>query len=505
MKTVFRKCSRFSALLLAALLLLSGIPFASAAGLASGKITAQSDALPSSSQKLTDGIYNIVNKESGEYIDVYDLAFDADGSSILNEKTGEDGQSFLIRLRDDGTYALYPQNDGGKYALCYSPDILVRHVLSKTDASSRYTGFKLTPVSGGSFLISPAFTIDSDIVLGISSQKTYLGHHYVGMEVFNGENDQKWEFVRVGSHSLDVSTTFLTVKTGGTARLYGVTTPSYLADNLVWTSENKEIATVDADGTVHGVKAGKTVVHASLDGVSVSAEIAVTDLKAFAWFSQHNITGGGWYASAVANLYLRADGMRKIFFINGYNRNADWMDEGCKISSIAMVLRNLGARVTKGYDIRTGQTDLLEADPFTAVLASSGSDGRNFGGTLAYSPVVAVYGNLSSRFRVDGKAISSSISTDVSRASLKKLLDEHPEGVVVDFKNYARDISHSVVFTECVNPDADPSEYEFRICDPASPDPADGNNVLFTESYSYKTIGYRYGNMVSVLVYDVVG
>jgi len=479
---------------------------ASASGLAAGRISVQTDELPEAAQKLTDGVYNIINKATGDYITAYDLKYDADGSAVLNPSNESDSQSFLIKLRDDGNYAFYPQNDGGEYALCYARDIIEKQVLGKTNQTTPYIEFHLTEVSDNGYLISPAFTVDSDLVLGVSSITTYLGHHYVGMQVYNGEETQKWEFVRVGSRSLDISTDFLTVKTEGSAKLYGITQPSYLASGIVWTSDNPEIAAVDSDGTVRGVSAGQTIIRATLGDMTVASTVSVTDLPAFAWFSQHNVKGGGWYASAVSGLYLRsASGIRKVFFVDGYNGTADWMDEGCKISCIAMVLRNMNAKLAKGYDLRTNQTDNLDADPFTVMLANAGSNGKELTTRrLSGSPIVAAYSNISSRFTVNGKAVESSIS-GVNRGTIKHLLDEHPEGVIVGFKNYARGTSHYLVFTECVNPEeTNPNRYEFRVCDPVASDPAEGNNVLFTESYSYKKIGYRYSHMVDVQVYNVV-
>jgi len=479
---------------------------ASASGLASGRITVLTDELPETTQMLTDGVYNIINKATGEYINAYELKYDADGSAVLSPSQGGDGQSFLIRLRDDGTYAFYPQNDGGEYALCYAQDIIEKQVLSKTKQITPFIEFHLTAVSDNEYIISPAFTVDSDIVLGVSSLTTYLGHHYVGMQVYSGDDTQKWELVRVGSQSLSISTTFATAKVGGYTKLHGITQPSYLASGITWSSDDPSIATVDADGRVYGVSAGQTVIRAALGELTASATVAVTDLPAFAWYSQHNVKGGGWYASAVSNLYLRsASGLRKVFFVDGYNGTADWMDEGCKISCIAMVLRNMDAKLATGYDVRTGKSDNLEADPFTVMLANAGSNGKDLTTRrLNGSPIVAAYGNISSRFEVDGKAVESSLS-GVNKATIKRLLDDHPEGVIVGFKNYARGTSHYLVFTECINPDApNPNQYEFRVCDPVASDPSEGNNVLFTESYSYKKIGYRYSHMVDIQVYNVV-
>ena len=476
-----------------------------AIGIASGKVTLRSDTLPETAQKLTDGIYSVRNCKTGEYIRCYDLSIDADGSAVLSESQTGDATSFLIRLKDDGTYVFYPQNDGGVYSLCYSPDILERTVLIKTKTATKYSEFRLNR-SGDAWLISPAFTIDPDLVLGISSKATYVGDHYVGIEVYKGELDQKWELVRVSADSLLISTGFITVGVGASSRLYASSTPSYLSSAILWTSDDNAIASVDSDGTVHGLKPGVTTVRGFLGNLSVSAVVSVTSLKAFAWYSQHNFYSGGWNTNGLSGLYLRSiSGWRKLFFLNGYNGTADWMDEGCKICCIAMVLRNLDARLAEGYDIRTGESGNLVADPFTVVLANVRSDGTDLAYTLGGSPVEAAYGNISSRFFVNGKVISTSVSGYASKAYIKSLLDEHPEGVIVGFKNYARGTSHYLVFTECVNPDASPYDYEFRVCDPASSDPATGNNVLFSESYSYRTIGYRYYNIADVQVYDVIG
>lgn len=77
------------------------------------------------------------------------------------------------------------------------------------------------------------------------------------------------------------------VKVGKKSVLEISGTPS----QVVWTSENSQIATVSETGSVKGVKTGKTVVTASVDGITLSCNVTVVakmTKKDFGKFSGEN-------------------------------------------------------------------------------------------------------------------------------------------------------------------------------------------------------------------------
>jgi hypothetical protein len=179
------------------------------------------------------------------------------------------------------------------------------------------------------------------------------------------------------------------------------------------------------------------------------------------------------------------------------------MDSGCALSSIAMVLNNVGAVKTTGYDLRTGQEGSLIADPYTVALANSGNYGVSSTSKVMYgNPIYMYWSSVASKFNVDGEKVDYHRYYNSSRKKIKDLITKHPQGVVVLFKRSGR--THYVVFAECLNPEQTvSSKLEFLIYDPAAYKPENGDGVPFQKTISYIYEGYRYSSISSVTVYDV--
>jgi len=453
---------------------------------------------------ITDGVYNIINKETGLYLDVYDLAYDKAGSAYLNKKSGKNGQDLLIRRQDDGSYIIYPQSENGLYSLAYSSDIMEGEHLFKQEELSTQSKFFITPTESDgtiSYKIKPACMSDDKLALGISSTVSSHNNTLAGLAVESDSAKQQWEIVKVPSKALTVSGGYIDIMVGKTHPLYAVFTPEYLIGDLTWESTDPDIAYVDENGVVHGVLAGKVTITVSCGDVSDSVEINVTNSPAYTWYSQHNAVTGGWNAEKLSSAYLGG----VCFFRHGYRTGLDWMDEGCKLCAVAMVLHNMDAVLTEGYDFRTGQENDLIADPYTVGLANSGVYGENkVQNYIMNAPNFINHKLIDPRFTVDGKAVQSEIYYGRSLSHIKELLEQHPEGVIVGMYNGYRDTTHYVVFTECLNPDDPYGNYEFRICDSAASDPALGDNVPFKQSISYKSLGYSYWSINSYTVYNIV-
>lgn len=460
--------------------------------------------------ELTDGVYNIINRETGSYLDVFDLKYDANGRAYLAGRSNQAGQQFLVKRQDDGTYIIFPQSENGIYALCYENDIMEGELLSKKDIVSQQSKFSIVPVTSddtsiGYYSIKPACMNDDMLSLGISTIPGSFGFTLVGLGVESGSLSQQWEFVKVSSESLSLNGGYVNVRMGHTHDIYAKITPKYLIGNMVWESSNPEVATVDTQGVVFGVSEGTSTITVSCGTQTASIVVKVTDLPAFTWYSQHNAFTGGWDAANLDTVYFRTwAGNRKPYFVNGYRTADDWMDMGCKLCSEAMILHNLGARLTTGYDLRTDEENDLPADPFTVSLANSGATGFNINtSSVPNSPILVNHYMINPRFTVDGNAISTQEFHGNNLKHIKELLDSHPEGVVVGMYNSARDTTHYVVFTECLNPDDPHGNYEFRVCDSAASDPILGDNVPFKESISYVSLGYGYGSIFEYSVYHV--
>ncbi len=460
--------------------------------------------------ELTDGIYNIINRETGQYLDVYSMANDPSGKAYVSHKTGQAGQNFLIERHDDGTYIIYPQNENGIYSLSYEFDIMESEFISKKNAVNNQSKFNILPISEnknktGYYKIKTACMNDSMLCLDISQTIGKFNYPLAGLAVENNSYSQQWEFVKVSSETLSILGGYVDVRMGSTHHIFAKLTPEYLIGNMVWESSNPEIATVDSRGVVYGVSEGTATITVSCGKLTASTLVRVTALDAFTWYSQHNALTGGWAGESLNTVYMTTyAGERKAFFINGYRTGDDWMDQGCKLCSEAMILHNLGAKLTIGYDLRTNKTGNLDADPYTVALANSGATGLNLDTTRVINAPNYINNRLiNARFTVDEKAISTQTFNGNNLKHIKTLLESHPEGVLVGMYNSARDTTHYVVFTECLNPNDPKGNYEFRICDSAASIPELGDNVPFKESISYKSLGYYYWSIFEYSVYNI--
>lgn len=459
--------------------------------------------------EITDGVYNIVNKKTGQYVDVFDIAYDPQGKAYLSNKTGQSGQNFLITRQDDGTYYMSPQSEGEAYSLSYEFDIMESEYVSKKNTISGFSKFNIVSVDSGNpeckfFNIKPAGMSDNKLTLDISSGKGQFGYSLVGLALENDSDSQCWEFVKVSSETLSIHGGYVNVRQGGTHNIYAQITPKNLIGNMVWESSDPEIASVDDKGIVYGVSEGTATITVTCGNKTASTTVKVTDLVAFTWYSQHNALTGGWYAENMKDVIFNYGGERKALFVHGYETAPDWMDMGCKLCCEAMVLHNMGATLTNGYDFRTNETDDLIADPYTVALANTGASGVNVSGSYAINNPIMVNNTLiSPRFTVEGKAVSTQTFHGANLRHIKELLETHPEGVIVGLINVPKDTTHFVVFTECLNPDDPYGNYEFRVCDSAASIPTLGDNVPFKESISYRSLGYGYGSIFIYSVYNV--
>ena len=250
------------------------------------------------------------------------------------------------------------------------------------------------------------------------------------------------------------------------------------------------------------LSAGTATVTATVGDMTRSIEVTVVDSPSYTWYSQHLATAGGWHGGELSGVYFYA-GAYKRFIIDRYNRGLDWMDTGCAIASVAMVMHNLGARYGGGYDFRFDKDGELEADPYVVALANTGNRGlETESGTLYYNPILMNLRELTKNFTLFGKKLTYTESYSVSKKIIKEALDTHPEGVIVHMQNGSN--SHYIVIASCINPDAaNPRDYRFIVYDAAGQKRSEGDGVTFEESVSYETMYYRYGSMNSIITFDL--
>ncbi len=458
--------------------------------------------------KIADGVYKLKSMQDGKYCESFDYSFDSQGRLHVDLNRSALAQQFVFVLREDGTYSICPKNEDGVYMLCWSENISANIYINKTTEDGENTRFYITENKDGSFYISPASEKLSSYVLGESSHTHRWNYNLVTLQKKDGSASQKWQFDRVGdvgNISLSLNKSEVVVKLYTVNDLFAVTTPSIYKEKVRFYSSNPEVALVDEKtGSFCALSVGNATIVAKMGNTSVSCKVRVSDKDAFTWYSQASATNGGWNGYALKNVYFSAYGIVKPFIIDGFNYRTDWMDEGCALTSYAMVLNNLGAKLTSGYDFRSGQSKNLDADPYTCALANSYNTGiKSSTGTMSYDPIL-VYGSLiASRFNVGGKAVTVENHYWFTKKDIKEALDKHPEGVVVGFENYYSG-THYIVFTECVNPDEpNPNNYQFLVCDPAALDAEHGDNVLFENSPAYRNMYYNFYHTTTMTTFNV--
>ena len=446
---------------------------------------------------LEDGIYNIKNTSSGEYLNAYDFSYNKNGYAYTDVKHDEEGENVLVLRQDDGSYLLYPQSEGGKYAFFSAKD---DNAVMKSEEITERSYFTVSYEADG-YTISDA----DGMYLSVGDEKLLNKTLVIKSGVKEG-GSQKWEFSRVEVSSLELKmvTTSCVAKVNSVSAVYAVTKPAYMKQFIQWSSSDEAILMIDDDGTFCALSEGVATVTARLGNITQSIDVTVVDKDAFTWYSQHLAYDGGWHGGELSNVYFQSGSYRR-FIINGFNRGLDWMDQGCFLTSIAMVMHNLGARYEGGYDFRFDADGALEIDPYTAALANSNNRGLTSSkGTLYNNPILISYGRLNSAYTLHGRPVKFTQSYGVSKAALKAALDLHPEGVIVCMKN-SYNGTHYIVVTECINPDAaSPSDYRFMIYDSAGLRASHGNNVPFELSISYDDMRYRYSHMRSMIVFNIV-
>ncbi len=441
------------------------------------------------------GVYTIKNMASGKYLNAFDVKYAMDGYAYTDKRSGEEGENILLIQQDDGTYLIYPQSEEGKYAFCMPNERGER--ISKSAKITENSYFKINSTEGG-YVIS-----HGDSVIGTTDGTKLYTMSLVKSEGYIAADSQHWDIIPVGLSQFDLKTVAEKVKLYGTSAVYAITKPAYMKNLATWTSSDDTALMIDDDGSFCALKAGKVTVTATIGNESRSIEVEIVDDDAFTWYSQHLAVGGGWHGGELANVYFYS-GALKRFIISGYNRGLDWMDTGCALTSVAIVLNNLGARYVAGYDFRFEADGNLEADPYTVALANSGNRGLTTArGTLYNNPIMINIKQIAESFTLYGQPLEAVRSYGVTRQRLKEELDKHPEGVIVSMDNTYNG-SHHIVVTECINPsEKNPEKYRFKIYDPAGQIRSEGENVIFEESASY-LLRYRYYHMRSIIVFNLL-
>lgn len=438
-----------------------------------------------------DGIYRIRSVSAGRYLSSSENGW---GLTLFSESSE---QIFAVSVQNDGSILLV--SGGGKAYLATGceetedgdipTDSLT--VQDSPDARSRFSVLRL---DDGAYLLSPLFASAPTFALGADASDT------VALSEYSAADSQRWFFEPVPIASISLSRDALSMMAGSSTSLDVIMFPAKIDGDVVWSSDNPAVASVDQYGKVIAYRDGSATITAVLNDLQAECLVTVSNIQASAYFSQHNFSDGGWNVMPLTS--LRFSG--RLFAIERYNRGADWLDEGCLLCCYSMLLKNLGAVMTNGYDFRSGKTDSLDPDPYITALANSGNYGATSAKANLYgNPISISLSMILSRFTVNGAQITaSSHRGGVTLRSIRDELAQHPEGIIVEFYRSST-LRHFLVFTECINPDDPNGNYKFIVCDSAAFDRNMGDHVLFEDSISYRNIGYRFSNAVGIRLLNV--
>lgn len=456
--------------------------------------------------ELTEMVCRIRNVSTGLYLDSYKYTAKTKAKSYL-EKYSESsmGQVFHLSPCEDGTYMIIPQNDSGEYTYSYNVNTAKDNKLKKVklSAAGATSKFDIVEYYDNQFIFAPSNTESNKLVLTQSSTVTEYSDYYTELqEIASDYKNQLWMIEPIKTEKLSVVFTSSKVRLYSTGIFYARKHPyNVFTDDIKWTSSNEDVILIGADGTWCALGLGETTITASVEGVSKSFTITVVDRDAFTWYSQNNIYTSDWDATQLKFLSFTSGGVKKKFAIDSREPSGNncWMDEGCGNCAVAMVLNNMGAVKTSGYDFRSGQEGNLVADPYTVGLANTGKYGSDSSTTtISGDPIYMRWEYVINQFNVDGKTVKMNKVYYPTMTKLKNILKEHPEGVVVQVMKGNK--NHYLVFAECLNPEEKTSsKLKFLVCDSAAYLPEDGDYVLFEDSTSYKYEGYRYSNIHSIL------
>jgi len=458
--------------------------------------------------RLEGGTYRIRNVASGLYMGVYVYnAKSAVSARVFVSKydAKDTGELYTVERTANDCYRLIPQNDKGKYAVSYE---------SGTEAGARITKkanwgmeclFDITPVGDGSFTIAPSTGDNIKAVIEVGTEKSGSDYYLQTADYEKGNKNQFWVFESVNTTGITVAYTQTSVKLYSTGKFYAALQPSgENAAHALWSSSDESVLLVGENGDYCALGTGKATVYVTADGFLNSFKVEVCDSECFTWYSQNSVSGSDWDASLLTSQYWYADGVRKRYMCDGASASnyTNWMDIGCAVCSVAMVLHNMGATMTEGYDFRTGQKGNLVADPYTVSLANTGN-------TNVLSATQTVYGNpcylawkyVSDRFFVDGEPLSCTKVYTQNKKTIKEMLDIHPQGVIAQLTRGAD--SHYVVFAKCLNPnEKKTANLQFLVYDPAGYLASEGDGIPWVDSISVTAMHYLYSYISAIVVYD---
>ena len=455
------------------------------------------------------GIFRIRNSASGKYLSVGKYSKSAAEITRLEEySAGSGAQCFRITdPGDSGRWMMIPQTDSGKYALTLSENSGSGSLLVLAEADGREGQFfDILKLKNGCYTVAPSESSNFYDVLCGADAGDGSGKQVSGISDYSiGDPGAMWVFEPVLTTGISVAFRETKMQTGSTGRFYAKLMPYNSSERReVWTSDSPGVLNVSENGAYAALSEGTAHVTAALDGCSAEMTVTVTDRACFTFFSQNSAVNSDWCYDGLDTLYFNGGGYRKPFAIDDKapGGKSAWIDKGCALCAVAMVLRNHDARLTVGYDFRSGQDGMLPADPYTVALANSGSTGALTGGSVIYgNPVYMAWSRAVSSFETGGQALAIKRVYTQNLATIRKLVEEHPHGIIAMLSR--GESNHCVVIGRCINPEETvASKLQFEIFDPAAYLRYEGDGVLMSETTSARFMHYSFRSISQLIIID---
>lgn len=185
--------------------------------------------------------------------------------TINGEKTYSEMSAVKTKwtLSDVPADVVVSQDGEGTVSLSWTP----------SKAASSYRIYRAVGTSGKYTRIATKVTTSSYTDSGLTMGETYS---YRIEAVHGSLVSEKSEAVSVKIGKIKVNTRTLFLGPGTTGTLSAT---SELPGEVTWSSADPSVASVSADGTVTGVASGKTQIFASVDTVTTSVNVTVTDCQ----------------------------------------------------------------------------------------------------------------------------------------------------------------------------------------------------------------------------------
>ena len=223
---------------------------------------------------VNDGTYYIRNKQSGQYLDVYNLGT-APGTSIIQFPfNGGDNQMWQITYQNNGLYTICPKHAPSMYLQVSGGTNVDNSQVIQGAYNPQYPYYnwwRLIKNANGTYrlipYISTILALDNN-GSGANSANILIGDYY-------GYAYQQWELLSIPT-GVEITTDSITV--GQSVQLSANVFPALASQELTWSipAGQANMATITSDGVLTATARGSIIVQAqTLNGIVATKNIYI--------------------------------------------------------------------------------------------------------------------------------------------------------------------------------------------------------------------------------------